>query len=191
MSASVQHKISRVRKPRVQITYDVEIGDAIEKRELPFVVGVISDLSGDRDVELPPLRDRKFIEIDRDNLMDIMYTIHPRLTMKVVDKINHSVSEDGEESTVSLELRFRNLEDFEPQNLAKNAACLSDIFSVRNKLRDVLVKLDGNDMLEKLLTDVMNNKEIRDQLKKEIDEYKQSSGSDNSDTSNDTSDVSA
>lgn len=177
MSASIQHKIDRVRKPRVQITYDVEIGDAIEKRELPFVVGVISDLSGDRDVELPPLRDRKFIEIDRDNLMDIMHTIHPRLTAKVVDRVNPSVSEDGEEGTISVELRFRNLEDFEPQNLAKNAACLSDIFSARNKLRDVLVKLDGNDKLEKLLTDVMNNKELRDQLSRDIEEYKQSSGS--------------
>lgn len=174
MAESIQHKLDRVRRPRVQITYDVEIGDAIEKRELPFVVGVIADLSGNRDEELPNLRDRKFVEVDRDNLMDIMAVIHPRITMSVRDMVNKSDNPD-EDKRISVELRFKSIDDFEPQNVARNAECVSDIFVLRNNLRDVLAKLDGNDKLEKLLNDVMNKQDVRDKLSSEISETQNNS----------------
>ena len=168
MTESVQHKLTRVRRPRVQITYDVEVGNAIEKKELPFVVGILADLSGDREDELPILRDRKFVEIDRDNIFEIMSIIHPRVTMRVANKI----SQEENPEDIAVELKFTHLEDFEPQKIASNAACLSELFAKRNKIRDILAKLDGNDLLETLLDRVMKEKDTREQLAKEITERK-------------------
>lgn len=162
MAESKQHKLSRVRCPRIQITYDVEIGDAIEKKELPFVVGVMSDLSGNPENPLPNLKERKFVEIDRDNFLDIMAIINPRLTIRVANKLS------TESSEVSFEILFKSMEDFEPQNIAKNIPDLLDLFNRRNLLKDLLTKMDGNDKLENLFTKVMKSKEMQEQLAKEV-----------------------
>lgn len=166
MAESIQHKLSRVRKPRVQITYDVEIGDAIEKKELPFVVGVMADLSGNPIDLLPVLKERKFIEIDRDNFLDIMAIINPRLTIRVPNKLS------TESKEISFEILFKIIDDFAPQNIAKNVPILAELFDRRNVLKDLITKMDGNDKMETMLTSIMKSKEMQEQLAKEIEEYK-------------------
>src|SRR5437763_3506901 len=112
MAESLQHKLDRVRRPRVQITYDVETGGAMVKTELPFVVGVMADLSGQPKEALPALKDRSFVNIDRDNFDQVLERAAPRLAMKVEDKIS------GQDQKLAVELNFRSLDDFEPQNVA-------------------------------------------------------------------------
>ena len=162
MAESRQHTLDRIRKPRVHITYDVEIGNAIETKELPFVVGVMADLSGNPEVPLPKMKDRKFVEIDRDNFMDIMSIINPRLVIRVVNRIDESIPE------TSIELLFSKIEDFEPQNLAKNIPSLSRLYEKRVNLKNLIAKMDGNDKLESLLTQIMKNNDNMQKLKQEI-----------------------
>lgn len=163
MAESRQHTLDRVRKPRVHITYDVEIGDAIEKKELPFVVGVLADLSGNPENPLPKMKNRKFVEIDRDNFMDVMAVINPRLVIRIANRL----SEDSPE--ISVELRFKEMSDFEPQNLAKNIPSLSALYQKRNNLKNLITKMDGNDPLEALLTQIMKNNDNFQKLKKELE----------------------
>ena len=164
MAESRQHTLDRIRKPRVHITYDVEIGDAIEKKELPFVVGVLADLSGNPENPLPKMRDRKFVEIDRDNFMDILAIINPRLIIRVANKL----SDDNPE--ISIELLFKNLSDFEPQNIAKNIPSTARLYDKRNSLKNLITKMDGNDALEMILTQIMKNNDNLQKLKKELDD---------------------
>ena len=164
MAESRQHTLDRVRKPRVHITYDVEIGDAIETKELPFVVGVLADLSGMPEVPLPKMIDRKFVEIDRDNFTEVLSVINPRLVIRV----KNTLSDENPE--MSIELLFKKLDDFEPQNIAKNVPQLNAIFQKRTNLKNLISKMDGNDKLERLLTQVMKNPENIQKLKDEIQE---------------------
>lgn len=163
MPESRQHTLDRVRRPRVQITYDVEIGDAIEKKELPFVVGVMADLSGNPENPLPAIKNRKFVEIDRDNFADVMEVISPRLVVRVANRL----SDDNPE--ISVELVFKSMEDFEPQNLAKNIPALAALYQKRNNLKNLITKMDGNDPLEALLTQIMKNRDNMQKLKTEIE----------------------
>lgn len=163
MAESRQHTLDRVRKPRVHITYDVEIGDAIEKKELPFVVGVLADLSGTPENPLPNMKKRKFVEIDRDNFMDVMAVINPRLVIRVANKLS------DENPEISVELRFSNMEDFEPQNIAKNIPALAALYEKRNRLKNLITKMDGNDPLEALLTQIMKNNDNLQKLKTELE----------------------
>ncbi|WKE64479.1 type VI secretion system contractile sheath small subunit [Gallaecimonas kandeliae] len=160
MAESTQHKLSRVRPPRVQITYDVEIGDAIEKKELPLVVGILSDLSGKPETPLPKLTERRFVEIDRDNFNEVLASIGPRLALQV----DNALSDDG--SKLNVELKFNHFDDFDPVNIVKQVTPLRRLFEARQRLRDLLTKLDGNDDLDKLLQEVVSNteglKEIKD-----------------------------
>jgi type VI secretion system protein ImpB len=165
MAESRQHTLDRVRKPRVHITYDVEIGDAIETRELPFVVGVMADLSGHPEVPLPKIKDRKFVEMDRDNFTEVMSVIHPRLVIRIANRLDDSTPE------MSVELLFKDMEDFEPHRLAKNIPSLNRLFEKRNNLKNLISKMDGNDKLEALLTQIMKNNDNLQKLKKEIQEY--------------------
>ena len=165
MAESKQHTLDRVRKPRVHITYDVEIGNAIEKKELPFVVGILADLSGMPENPLPNLKYRKFVEIDRDNFMDIMQVISPRLVVRVANRL----SEDSPE--MSIELNFSKMEDFEPQELAKNVPSLAILYNKRTNLKNLITKMDGNDSLEALMNQIMKKKDNLDKLKKELDEH--------------------
>ncbi|MGE0826414.1 MAG: type VI secretion system contractile sheath small subunit [Candidatus Binatia bacterium] len=150
---STQHKLDRVRPPRVHITYDVEIGDAIEMKELPFVVGVLADLSGKPDTPLPRLRDRKFVDIDRDNFDDVMKGMAPRLAFKVDNKLT------DDDSKMGVELRFNSIEDFEPEKVVNQVEPLRKLLEVRRQLSDLLAKTDGNDKLNERLQEIISNTE--------------------------------
>jgi type VI secretion system protein ImpB len=155
---SLQHKLDRVRPPRVHITYDVEIGDAIELKELPFVVGVLGDFSGKPDQPLPRLKDRKFIEVDRDNFNQVLAGMKPRLAYRV----GNQLAADG--TQMNVELRFNSLEDFEPDNLVQQVEPLRQLVEARKRLSDLLSKMDGNDRLEELLQEVIENSGAQKQL---------------------------
>jgi len=150
---SIQHKIDRVRAPRVQITYDVEIGDAIEMKEIPFVVGVVGDLSGKPDEPLPKLKDRKFVEIDRDNFDKVLEGMKPRVAMKVDNKLT------GDDTKLGVELRFKSMDDFHPEQVANQIPPLRKLVEARRRLSDLMAKLEGNDKLEELLQSVIASTE--------------------------------
>jgi len=158
---SLQHKLDRVRAPRVQITYDVEIGDAIEMKEIPFVVGVLADLSGKPEEPLPKLKDRKFIEIDRDNFNDVLDRMKPRLAFKVDNKLS------GDDSKLAVELRFKSLDDFHPENVVTQVAPLRKLLEARQRLSGLLSKLDGNYKLDELLQEVIASTDSLQKLGKE------------------------
>lgn len=163
MAESTQHKLSRVRPPRVQITYDVEIGDAIEKKELPYIVGIMSDLSGKPAEALPPVKDRKFVEVDRDNFQDVLSSINPRVAFRVPNRL-----QPGSADSLNVELRFKHLDDFGPVEVIKQVPALKRLFEARSRLRDLLTKLDGNDDLDALLKSVMASTEELAALKTQL-----------------------
>lgn len=146
-------KLSRVRPPRVQITYDVEIGDAIETKELPFVLGVLGDYSGNPTAPLPKLKERKFVDIDRDNFDDVLKGVAPRLAFRVENKLKNDGTQMG------MELNFSKLEDFEPQNVVNQIEPLKRLLEVRTRLSDLKNKISGNDKFEELLDEIMRDTE--------------------------------
>lgn len=150
---SMQHKLDRVRKPRVHLTYDVEVGGAIQLKELPFVVGVLADLSGKPDEPLPKLKERSFVEIDRDNFNQVLARIKPRLAFQV----DNLLQDDG--TKMNVELRFADMDDFEPEQVVRRVEPLHRLLEARNRLDALLSKMDGNDRLEELLQEVVNNTE--------------------------------
>ncbi len=150
---STQKKLSRVRPPRVQITYDVEIGDAIETKELPFVLGVLGDYSGNPTAPLPKLKERKFVDIDRDNFDDVLKGVAPRLAFRVENKLKNDGTQMG------MELNFSKLEDFEPQNVVNQIEPLKRLLEVRTRLSDLKNKISGNDKFEELLDEIMRDTE--------------------------------
>jgi type VI secretion system protein ImpB len=155
---SLQHKIARVRPPRVQITYDVEVGGAIQIKELPFVLGVIGDFVGKPEEPLPPLKNRKFVEINADNFNQVLAGMKPRLAFTVENKLQN----DG--SKIGVELRFSSIEDFEPDNIAQQVEPLRKLVEARRKLADLRSKMDGNEKLESILEDILTNTEKQKQL---------------------------
>jgi type VI secretion system protein ImpB len=155
---SLQHKISRVRPPRVQITYDVEVGGAIQMKELPFVIGVIGDFVGKPEEPLPPLKNRKFVEIDADNFNQVLAGMKPRLAFTVENKLQN----DG--SKIGVELRFSNIEDFEPDNIVQQVEPLRRLVEARRKLADLRSKMDGNEKLEAVLEEIITNADKQKQL---------------------------
>ena len=160
---SMQHKLDRVRPPRVQITYDVETGGAIEMKELPFVVGVMADLSGKPETPLGPLKDpkRKFVEIDRDTFNDVMKGITPRVAYQVENKL----SPDG--GKIGVELRFNHLDDFSPEAVANQVEPLKRLVEVRKQLTALLAKTDGNDSLSEKLQEILTSMELQQKIGKE------------------------
>lgn len=159
---SVHKKLERVRKPRVHITYEVYTGDAMLLKELPFVVGVLGDFSGDPTAELKSLSERKFIEINRDNFDAIMQRLTPRLELKV----KNTLRDDGTELPVSL--RFNSIADFEPARVVEQVKPLKELLDARNKLRDLMAKVDRSDQLEALLEQVLQNTEDLKRLSGEL-----------------------
>lgn len=155
---SIQQKLKRVRPPRVQITYDVEIGGAIELKELPFVVGVLGDFSGQPESPLPRVKDRKITEIDRDNFDQVLSGMAPRVAMAVENKMS------GDGSKIGVDLKFNSLEDFEPDKVVQQVDPLRKLVEARQRLSDLLSKADGNDKLERLLNDVLKNSGNQAQL---------------------------
>lgn len=152
MSNSLQKWVGRNRPPRVQITYDVEIGDAVEKKELPLVVGLLADLSGQPEQPLPKLKERRFVEIDRDNFDGVLGNISPRLDLSVPD----TMKGDG---NLKIELNFKEFADFHPEAIVSQVPRLAKLLEARQQLRDLLAKLDGNDELDGLLERVVQNSE--------------------------------
>lgn len=168
MTESTQHKLSRVRPPRVQITYDVETGGAIEMKELPLVVGILADLAGKPDEPLPGLKQRKFVEIDRDNFNEVLASLGPRLAFRVPNRLEEGEDgADGEDgSALNVELRFRHMDDFHPASVVDQIEPMQKLYQARQRLTDLLAKLDGNDDLDALLQDVAANTEKQEELKK-------------------------
>jgi type VI secretion system protein ImpB len=161
MPESTQHKLDRIRSPRVQITYDVEIGGAIQKKELPLVVGVLADLSGKPDKPLPKLKERKFVSIDRDNFNDVMASSTPRLAVQVPNKLSKAGG------FLNTELRFNSMEDFEPLSIVKQVPAMKKLLEARGRLNDLLGKLDGNDDLDAKLQEIVANTESLKKIKSE------------------------
>ncbi len=159
---SIHDKLSRVRKPRVHITYEVETGGAAVKKELPFVVGVMGDFSGDPTTPLKSLKDRKFIQIDRDNFNSIMARMTPGVNMQV----ENTLAGDGSEMAV--ELKFNSMDDFNPERIVQQVEPLKKLQETRDQLRDLLSKADRSedleDTLEKILSNTENLKTVSDEL---------------------------
>ena len=161
---STQHKLDRVRPPRVHVTYDVEVGDAIELKELPFVMGVLGDFTGQPEGPLPKLKDRKFVEVNPDNFDSVLEGMKPHVAFSVENKL----SEDPEAGQLKVDLRFKSLEDFEPEQVARQVKPLKEMLELRTKLSDLRGSLQGNDKLEELLLDAVGNTEKLGKLKAEL-----------------------
>jgi type VI secretion system protein ImpB len=151
MAESIHEKLKRVRKPRVHITYEVETEGAEILRELPFVVGIMGDFSGDPTQQLRPLSERKFIQIDRDNFNEVMTRMTPGLNLRVDNKL----ADDGSQMAVSL--KFDSIDDFEPARVAEQIPALKALLETRNKLRDLMSKVDRSEQLESLLEQILTN----------------------------------
>jgi len=150
---SVQKRLQKIRPPRVQLTYDVEIGDAIEVKELPFVVGVLGDFAGHSKQEQGKVRDRKFVNIDMDNFDDVMEGMAPRAAFRVKNRLT---SDGGE---LGIDLEFKRFEDFRPESVVQQVEPLRKLQEARSKLADLRNKLAGNEKLEDLLNDVLTSTE--------------------------------
>jgi len=161
---STQHKLDRVRSPRVQITYDVEIGDAIELKELPFVLGVLGDFTGQPTEPLPRLKDRKFVEVNPDNFDQVLESMKPHLAFSVENKL----SEDPNAGNIKVDLNFKSLDDFAPENVARQVKPLRELLELRTRMTDLRGNLQGNDKLEELLRTTVGDKDKLDQLRKEM-----------------------
>ena len=148
---SIHQKLSRVRKPRVHITYDVEIGNAIEQKELPFVVGVLADLSGDASQQLPRIKERKFVEIDRDNFNQALAGMAPQLEFSVPNKLAN------DDSRIGLKLKFTHLDDFGPEAVAQQVEPIRKLVEARQRLNELALKINSNDKLDQLLQAVVQN----------------------------------
>jgi type VI secretion system protein ImpB len=162
MSDSIHDKLKRVRKPRVHITYDVETNGALQEKELPFVMGVMGDYSGDNAENKKALKDRKFSQIDRDNFNEVMNNISPNLEMKVENTL------EGDGSEIPVNLEFKSMEDFEPQNIVNKVDPLKKLMETRNKLRDLLTKADRSEELENILEEVLSSTDALAALQGEL-----------------------
>jgi type VI secretion system protein ImpB len=162
MSSSMQHKLDGVCRPRVQITYDVETNGALEKVELPFVVGVLADLSGMPKDALKPLKERQAVYIDRDNFNNVLSKAAPRLALKVQNRMTDA------DSKLAVELNFKTIDDFEPAKVAAQIGPLKELLAMRHNLSELLSKMEGNEKLETLLADVLQSTEKAKELAKQM-----------------------
>jgi type VI secretion system protein ImpB len=150
---SIQKRLQKVRAPRVQLTYDVEKGDAIEKKELPFVVGVMGDFAGKSELEQPKLKDRKFVNVDMDNFDDVMKGLEPRAVYRVPNTLS------GAGGEFAVDMKFKSIDDFRPEAVVQNVEPLKKLLEARTKLADLRNKLAGNEKLEDILNDVLSSTE--------------------------------
>jgi type VI secretion system protein ImpB len=164
MPESVHRKLERVRPPRVHISYEVEIGDAIELKELPFVMGVLADFTGQPTEPLPKLRDRKFVEVTPDNFDEVLKSMKPHLAFKVDNRL----SDDPEAGRLGVDLRFENLDDFSPDRVAQQIDPLRKLLELRQQLADLRGSLQGNDKLEEVLQATLSDAEKMTRLKTEL-----------------------
>ena len=150
---SVQKKLAKVRAPRVHLSYDVEVGDSIETKEIPFVVGVLGEFSGDSVLEQPRLKDKKFVEVDLDTFDEVMSGLAPRATFRV----SNDLSDKGGEFAV--DLAFNRIDDFRPEAVAAQIEPLKQLVQARDRLADLRNKISANEKLEDLLDEVLKNTE--------------------------------
>jgi type VI secretion system protein ImpB len=122
---STQHKLDRVRPPRVQITYDVETGGAIEVKELPFVMGVLGDFTGQPVEPLARLRDRKFTEVNPDNFDQVLAGMKPHLAFSVENKL----SDEADAGQLKVDLHFKSMDDFDPENVARQVKPIRELLA--------------------------------------------------------------
>jgi type VI secretion system protein ImpB len=161
---STQHKLDRVRSPRVQITYDVEVGSSVELKELPFVVGVLGDFTGQPEKPLARLKDRKFVEINPDNFDAVLESMKPHLAFQMENKL----SDEADAPNLKVDLQFKKMDDFEPQNIARQVKPLRELLELRSRLSDLRGSLQGNDKLGELLLEAVGNTENRQRLRDEL-----------------------
>jgi type VI secretion system protein ImpB len=162
---SVNKKLERVRPPRVHISYDVEVGNAIELKELPFVMGVLGDFTGQPEEPLARLKDRKFVEITLDNFDNVLASMKPHLAYTVENKL----SEDPEAGKIGVNLHFKSMDDFEPANVARQIKPLKELLDLRTKLSDLRGSLQGNDKLDEILMETLKNEDKMGKLKSEVE----------------------
>lgn len=165
---SVHTKLERVRPPRVHVTYDVELGDALEVKEIPFVMGVMADFSGQPEEPLPRIKDRRFVEVTPDNFDAVMTSMKPRAAFTVENKL----TDDPEAGKIGVDLRFSSMEDFEPEQVARQVKPLRELLELRTRLADLRGSLQGNEKLESLLQDVLGNTEKMGRLRNELEAEK-------------------
>ena len=162
--AGTQKKLERVRPPRVNITYDVETGDAVETKELPFVMGVLADLSGQPTEPLARIKDRKFVEVTPDNFDDVLASMKPHLSFKVANKL----TDDPSAGQIAVDLNFRSLDDFSPDQVAKQVGPLRELLELRTKLADLRGSLQGNDKLDEILQETLSDQDKMASLKDQL-----------------------
>ena len=161
---SIHKKLEKVRPPRVHVAYDVEIGDAIESKELPFVMGVLADLSGQPTEPLARLKDRRFVEITPDNFDSVLESMKPHVSYSVENKL----SEDSQAGQLKVDLNFKSLDDFEPEQVARQVKPLRELLELRTKLSDLRGSLQGNEKLDDVLLDAVSNTEKMAKLRAEL-----------------------
>ena len=161
---SIHKKLEKVRPPRVHVAYDVEIGDAIESKELPFVMGVMADLTGQPKEPLARLKDRRFVEITPDNFDSVLESMKPHLSFSVENKL----SEDPQAGQVKVDLNFQNMDDFQPEQVARQVKPLRELLELRTKLGDLRGTLQGNEKLEEILQSTLSDEEKMKKLKEEM-----------------------
>lgn len=161
---SIQKKLQRVRPPRVQIEYEVQVGDAIEIKEIPFVMGVLGDFAGQPVEEQARLKDRKFVEVTPDNFDDVLSSMKPHLAYSVENKL----SEDPDAPKLKVDLNFRSLDDFSPEAVAKQVTPLKKLLDLRTRLADLRGTLQTNEKLDAVLQDVVNSSDKMEQLRSSV-----------------------
>jgi type VI secretion system protein ImpB len=161
---SVQTKLGRVRSPRVHVTYNVEIGGAIELKEIPFVMGIMGDLSGQPAEPLPKIKDRRFVEITPDNFNAVMESMKPRAAFSVENRL----TDDAGAGNLGVDLTFKSLEDFEPEQVARKIGPLRELLELRTKLNDLVGTLQGNEKLDRMLQEMINDSGRMQRLGQEI-----------------------
>jgi type VI secretion system protein ImpB len=169
-SESIHKKLGRVRPPRVHVTYDVEVGDAIEKKELPFVMGVLGDFTGQPEQPLPKLKDRRLVEVTPDNFDSVLESMNPHLAFAVENKL----SDDPNGGQLKVDLHFKSLEDFEPEQVARQVKPLRELLELRTRLNDLKGTLQTNEKLDEALLDAVSKTEKLNKLKSEIGEKEES-----------------
>jgi type VI secretion system protein ImpB len=172
MAESINEKLKRVRKPRVHITYDVETEGAVERKEIPFVVGVIADLSGNPTEKLKSYKERKFVNVDRDNFDKVLQSMKPGLKMRVKNTL------EGGDKEMGVDLAFNSIDDFEPGAIVQQVKPLAELLEARNKLRDLLGKIDTSEELEETLEQILQNTESVTKLASELGLGKESGSDD-------------
>jgi len=169
---SIHAKLGRVRPPRVHVTYEVEVGDAIEIQELPFVMGVLGDFTGQPTEPLARLRDRKFTEVNPDNFDSVLEGMKPHLAFTVENKL----AEDVDAAKLKVDLHFKSMEDFEPENVVRQVKPLAELMDLRTRLSNLRASLQGNDKLEEALLGAVGDQDKLNKLKKEMESSGGSNG---------------